>query len=228
MHVSLNMAMSLDGKIATAQRGPVKLGSGYDFQRMGEIRAEHQAVINGAATFRAYPKLLHVQDQALLQRRQALGWSPQPISAIASSRLELPKGTPWEKAVDSERWAFCGAKAPRARINALEKAGVKVVRSRQPRPGAKEILRAFERAGITKVLLEGGGEFNASFLELGLVDKIYLTVVPILIGGKDSPTWCEGKGFKAFPRFRLRSQRELEGELYLEYEKTLAPLGQKP
>ncbi|MGZ3742201.1 MAG: dihydrofolate reductase family protein, partial [Bdellovibrionota bacterium] len=49
MRVSVNMAMSMDGKIATKARGPMKLGSEYDSRRMSEIRSHHDAVINGSS-----------------------------------------------------------------------------------------------------------------------------------------------------------------------------------
>lgn len=221
MRVSINMAMSLDGKIATAARGPVKLGSAYDSRRMAQIRAEHDVVINGAATFRAYPRALAVDGKDLVRARMRKGWAAQPVSAVVSSRLDIPRDTPWEKAVDVERWIFCGARASAVKMKSLEAAGVRVVRGRGARPTAREILSAFARAGLERVLLEGGGEFNASFLEAGLVDQIHLTVVPLIVGGVDSPTWCEGKGFAKghFPRFRLQECRKVKDELYLTYRR---------
>jgi riboflavin-specific deaminase-like protein len=216
------MAMSMDGKIATKARGPVKLGSAYDSRRMAEIRAENEVVINGASTFRAYPYPLVVEGADLLRRRKKAGFTPQPISAIVSSRLDIPRNTPWEKATSVERWVFCGAKAPKAKVASLRAAGVVVVQSRSPRPSPKEILAAFAKAGKNNILVEGGGEFNASFLELGLVHRIYLTLVPILVAGAEAPTWCEGNGFTKgnFPRFRLAKCKNVKGELYLTYERT--------
>nr|AIA15247.1 RibD C-terminal domain protein [uncultured bacterium] len=215
------MAMSMDGKIATKSRGPVKLGSEYDSRRMAEIRAEHDAVINGASTFRAYPKPLHVVGEDLLAARQARGQAEQPISAMVSSRLDIPRGTDWENALSAPRWAFCGAGAEGATVASLRANGVTVVQTPGARPSPKEILEAFRAAGIKSLLLEGGGEFNASFLEQGLVDVIHLTLVPIVVGGAESPTWCEGVGFPKgkFPRFELAECRNVEGELYLTYRR---------
>jgi 2,5-diamino-6-(ribosylamino)-4(3H)-pyrimidinone 5'-phosphate reductase len=217
MWVSINMAMSMDGKIATRSRGPVKLGSAHDDRRMAEIRAEHDVVINGASTFRAYPFPLLVKEKKLVRARERRGLSPHPASAIVSSRLDIPRATPWEKAEAVERWAFCGKSAARSVRESLERSGVRVVHSRAQRPQPRGILSAFRRDGKERVLLEGGGEFNASFLEEGLVDRIHLTLVPILVGGADSPTWCEGQGFRHFPHFRLERCHRLGDELYLTY-----------
>lgn len=219
--ISINMAMSMDGKIATKSRGPVKLGSDYDSRRMAEIRAEHQAVINGASTFLAYPYPLSVEGDDLIKQRASKGWPLQPVSAVVSSLLKIPRGTPWEKAKSHDRWIFCGKEAPMKVQKSLEILGIEVIRGRSSRPQPKEILSGFRKKGIEHILLEGGGEFNASFLEQGLVDQIFLTVVPILVGGSESPTWCEGKGFAKgkFPRFQLVECRNVQGELYLHYRR---------
>ena len=219
--VSINMAMSIDGKIATKARGPVKLGSAFDTRRMREIRAEHDAVVNGSTTFRAHPFPLHVGKRDLVKARLARGLPSEPISAVVSSNLSLPRGTPWELARKANRWVFCGKEAPRSRRQSFEMQGVRVFPCRGKRPSAGEILKAFREAGAERVLLEGGGEFNASFLERGLVDRIYLTVAPLVIGGSDSPTWFEGMGFQRsrFPKFRLSEARQVGDELYLIYDR---------
>jgi riboflavin-specific deaminase-like protein len=223
LRVSINMAISMDGKIATSARGPVKLGSAYDSRRMSELRALHDAVINGASTFKAHPFPLHVVGKALLAARRRRGQSPQPISAIVSSRLEIPRGTPWERARGADRWAFCGRNAPPARVRSLEKSGVRVVRTKGARPSAGEILRELARAGVKSVLVEGGGEFNASFVEQGLVDRVHLTLTPLVIGGAEAPTWLEGKGLAKgkFPRFRLAEVVRKGDELYLTYDRVV-------
>lgn len=218
--VSINMASSLDGKIATKKRGPVKLGSNYDFKRMQEIRAMQDLVICGAGTFRAHPVPLTVREPQLLQERQAAGLSAQPISAIVSSRLNLPRSNPYVQAATIERWIFCGAKAPKSAITFWEKKGIRVIRGRNTIPSAKEIYRYWEKVALRNVLMEGGGELNASFLEANLVDRIYLTLCPILVGGAESPSFFEGKGFRPgkFPKFRLMESRPVGDELYLIYE----------
>jgi riboflavin-specific deaminase-like protein len=219
--VSINMAMSLDGKIATKARGPMKLGTELDSKLMWKIRAANDAVINGAGTFRAYPFPLLVKEPSLIESRRREGKSAHPISAIVSSRLDIKRNTPWEKSTETERWAFCGNKAPSRVIRSLEENGVTVIKAKGVAPVPKEIIVALERAGAKSLLVEGGGELNASFLEKGLVQRVYLTLTNCLVGGRDSPTWVEGKGFplKKFPRLRLADCRREGDELFLVYEK---------
>jgi 2,5-diamino-6-(ribosylamino)-4(3H)-pyrimidinone 5'-phosphate reductase len=216
--VSVNMAASIDGKIATAARGPVALGSPYDRRRMGEIRAAHDAIIMGAATFEAHPYLLDVKSKKLQKARMKAGKTRQPATIIISSRLRFPKGTPFEKDARAERWIFCGKKAPESRISQLRSEGIHIVQIQKLRPEPEDILGILEKVGYEKILLEGGGELNASFFERDLVDRIYLTFCPILIGGKDAPTIFEGKGFKSqFLRWKIEESRRIGQELYLTF-----------
>lgn len=191
------------------------MGSAYDSKRMGEIRALHDAVLNGATTFKAHPFPLGIKDRSLVAKRIRRGKSAQPISAIVSSALRIPRGTPWEKS-KGERWAFCGKAASASTRNSLESKGVKVIVSSRKRPEPKEIVDELRKAGVKNLLLEGGGALNASFLEAGLVDQIYLTVVPKVLGGSEAPTWLEGQGM-AIKSFRLKKCRRVGDELYLEY-----------
>ena len=219
MQVSINMAMSMDGKIATKERGPIKLGSALDSARMDELRSENDIVVNGSGTFRAYPFPLRVKSRRLQGIRLKKGLKRQPVSAIVSSHLDISLSTPWQMAYGIERWVICGAKAPTKRIRLLEQSGVRVFVAKTERPQPKEILALFALAGCRNILLEGGGEFNAAFLEQNLVDTIHLTVVPVLVGGAESPTFFEGKGLRVFSRFRLTRCVNKKGELFLTYKR---------
>lgn len=50
----------------------------------------------------------------------------------------------------------------------------------------RRCLRALGKRGVTSLLVEGGGELNASFLREGLVNQVYLYVAPILMGGHNA------------------------------------------
>ncbi|MCO5141653.1 MAG: dihydrofolate reductase family protein [Oligoflexia bacterium] len=214
--ISINMSMSLDGKIATKARKAAKFSSEYDTRRMAEIRAEHDMVLNGMGTFLVHPYVLRVNEPSFVEKRVANGLSEQPISALTSSTLEIPEGSKWEQDQSGvERWAFTGKNHSALVAERLEKSGIRIIKLPSERPGPQEISTYAHQEGVKNILLEGGGILNASFLEADLVDRIYLTMVPVIIGGDSAPTWVEGKGFEApYPHFVLDNYEERGGEFY--------------
>jgi riboflavin biosynthesis pyrimidine reductase len=188
---------------------------------MQEIRAMQDVIVMGAGTFMAHPKPLLVKHKKLKKLRVNLGFSAEPATAIVSSRLDFVANTPWERSTSIERFVFCGNRYNKAAKARLEANGVKVICGRGPRASAKEMLEYFGTKKFKKLLLEGGGELNASFFAQDLVDRIYLTFCPILIGGQDSPTIFEGQGLvkNQFLKWRLRRCETKGSELYLVYDR---------
>jgi riboflavin-specific deaminase-like protein len=222
MVVSINIATSLDGKIATPARGPIALGTPLDRRMMKQIRAQHDVIVMGASTFLAYPKPLLVKEPSLVRARLKKGKSAEPATAIVSSQLDIPKGSAWELDTSVERIVFCGRKAKMSVLSRLEKNGVKVVLCKGDRPSPPELLRFFASQGFSKVLVEGGGELIASFLETDLVDQLFITLCPWTIGGREAPTFFEGQGFskqKNFLGWKLKQCRKVASELYLIYQR---------
>jgi len=65
----------------------------------------------------------------------------------------------------------------------------------------------------------GGGKLVASVLAAGLVDELWLTVCPLILGGADAPTPVEGKGFLAdlAPKLELLAVKQVGQEVFLHY-----------
>jgi riboflavin biosynthesis pyrimidine reductase len=84
------------------------------------------------------------------------------------------------------------------------------------RPAA--VLRELAARGMREVLVEGGGELHFAFAREHLVDDIYVTITPRLIGG-DAPSLLDGRGFlkKNHLELALVSQRRVGDELFLHY-----------
>src|SRR5699024_12824405 len=59
-----------------------------------------------------------------------------------------------------------------------------------------EVVDILGEKGVSSLIIQGGGNINASFLENKLVDKVVLYFAPKLVGGKDAPTFFEGSGFE--------------------------------
>ena len=81
------------------------------------------------------------------------------------------------------------------------------------------LLDRLEERGARRVLVEGGGALNAAFVEAGLVDELFVTIAPALLGGGAAPTPVDGAGLGMGERMRLalESVREVDGELFCHY-----------
>jgi riboflavin biosynthesis pyrimidine reductase len=96
-------------------------------------------------------------------------------------------------------------------------AEVVVLPRRQVR--AADIVRTLEERGQCRILVEGGGELNFAFFKENLVDELYVTVTPRIIGGADAPTPVDGAGFlrAALKTLELVSSRRRGDEVFLRY-----------
>src|SRR5205807_3894171 len=87
------------------------------------------------------------------------------------------------------------SRAPKTRIEILERRGVKVfVCGKGSLVSLKILLQTLRKLGIRKILLEGGGALNWSMLSSGLVDEVSVAITPRILGGEKAVTLVEGKG----------------------------------
>ncbi|MEE2679289.1 MAG: bifunctional diaminohydroxyphosphoribosylaminopyrimidine deaminase/5-amino-6-(5-phosphoribosylamino)uracil reductase RibD [Myxococcota bacterium] len=179
--VMLKLASSLDGRIATA-RGESRWITGPESRAaVHRLRARVDALVIGAATARA-------DDPELTARRgdTVVHW---PVRVVADPDLSVPATARLYAATAGEAWALCGSRPPAARRRALEARGARVLpvrrvgRSLDLRAG----LRRLARAGLSEILVEGGGQLAASLLRAGLVDELHWFTAPRLLGGDARP-----------------------------------------
>ncbi len=87
------------------------------------------------------------------------------------------------------------SRAPKNRIESLERRGVRVFVCGEGRLiSVKILLQILRKLGIRKILLEGGGALNWSMLSSGLVDEVSVAITPRILGGEKAVTLVEGKG----------------------------------
>ena len=105
-HVTVNMAMSLDGKITTYRREDIVLGSKHDRRLMDVLRAEAGAVIVGAGTVKhdGHPILMRHKD--LLDKRVSRGLAHHPINVVLSRKLDVPLTRPIFRHAATEKIVF--------------------------------------------------------------------------------------------------------------------------
>ncbi|MCZ0811741.1 MAG: bifunctional diaminohydroxyphosphoribosylaminopyrimidine deaminase/5-amino-6-(5-phosphoribosylamino)uracil reductase RibD [Pseudomonadota bacterium] len=180
-HLTLKLAMSLDGRIATAS-GDSQWITGPEARRMVHaMRARHDAVMVGAGTARADDPMLTVRG---------LGITGQPVRVVVSRRLDLPLMSQLaQSAREVPLWLCHGPDPDAALAEAWDGVGATRIAcdltGRQLDMGS--VLRALGEKGITRVFCEGGGGLAASLLGAGLVDELVVFRAGIAIGAEGLP-----------------------------------------
>lgn len=218
-HTTLILAMSADGKISDRGRSPARFGSAADQAHLEAQVALADAVLFGAGTLRAYGTTMSVRDEGLRAARQQRGQAPQPIQMVCSASGELDPGARFfAQAVP--RWLLTTSEgAQRWQATAAFERVWTVPLTPQGAMDWPRIGRSLAQQAIGRVAVLGGGQLTAALLAAGLVDEIWLTVCPLVLGGATAPTPVDGAGFWASqaPRLQLLSVTQNAQEVFLHY-----------
>lgn len=202
--VTLKLATSLDGRIATAA-GESKWITGESARLQGHrLRAAHDAVLVGVETVLADDPELTVR----LPGRPV----DQPLRVVMDSRLRTPASA---KIARGDTLILTAA--PPAPVGT---AVVEQIDSEDGRPTPAAALSAIRRKGATSVLIEGGGQVAASFLRAGLVDRLEWFRAPILLGAEGRPCVAalEVANLAVAPQFRRVSAEPVGDDLWERYD----------
>jgi diaminohydroxyphosphoribosylaminopyrimidine deaminase/5-amino-6-(5-phosphoribosylamino)uracil reductase len=196
---TLKAAMTLDGKIATV-KGHSKWITGEAARAdVHRLRDTHDAVLVGVGTVLA--------DDPWLTCRLPHG--RDPIRIVVDSQLRTPPRAHLLPRRKGPRTIIAaGEHVDAAKERALVRAGAEVWRlpvQRNGRIRLNELASRLGREGITSVLVEGGGEIHAAFLDARYGDELVLYIAPKVIGGP-AKSWVGGAGLASLAsahRFRL-------------------------
>jgi diaminohydroxyphosphoribosylaminopyrimidine deaminase/5-amino-6-(5-phosphoribosylamino)uracil reductase len=181
--VTLKLATSLDGRIAT-HGGESKWITGEAARARGHLlRARNDAILIGSGTALA-------DDPALTCRLPGL--EPRsPVRVVMDGRLRLPPGHRLvTQAHQVPTWIVTLTGADRARSQSYSAAGAEVIEvapDGDGHPDAVATLKALAKRGITRLLVEGGAHIAAAMLGAGLVDRLECFRAPSVIGGDGAP-----------------------------------------
>jgi diaminohydroxyphosphoribosylaminopyrimidine deaminase / 5-amino-6-(5-phosphoribosylamino)uracil reductase len=201
--ITLKLATTLDGKIATGS-GESQWITGPEARRMAHVlRGRHDAVLAGVGTVMA--------DNPELTCRIA-GFRPTPVvRVIVDSHLRTPLTSKLaQTASEVPLWFLVRDGVDPARREAFVDIGAKVIDVASGAAGIElaDGLAALAQEGLTRVLVEGGGQVAASFIRADLVDCIAWFHAPAVMGGDGWPA-VQGFGMEkiaTLPRFiRTRS-----------------------
>jgi riboflavin-specific deaminase-like protein len=218
-YVSINVAMTADGKLAPANRHFTPFTSKRDQDMMLELRAEFDAVMSGARTVDTGEVTLGTGGEKWRKKRRSLGLKEEHIRVIASGSGTLdPKAHIFTSKRPTSPIIILTTERAGDRLPALQKAADAVHVSRGKELDFREALLWLRKNwGVKRLLCEGGGAINGGLFLAGVVNEIYLTIAPVILGGCDSPTVADGNGFPkladALP-LKLKRLQRVGDELY--------------
>lgn len=201
--VTLKVAMSLDGKIATFT-GDSKWITGDEVRvRVHHLRAEHDAIMVGIGTV--------VADDPLLTVRLPHE-SKQPWRIVVDSRLRIPLNSRLVQTACEIPTivATVQGKCPKEEKELLATHGVEIWELSE-RGGKVDLCALLDELGkreITSILLEGGATLNAAALKANIVDKFVFFLAPKIIGGARAPGPVGGIGVRYLQEAFLISDLE--------------------
>lgn len=197
-YVTVKVAQSLDGKIATGS-GQSKWISGIQArQQVQQIRSEVDGILVGVETVLADDPRLTVRGsrQKAGRRRVAL-----PVKIVLDSKLRTP---PTARIFHSGGRVVIATthRADVRREHRLVRSGAQVLRlpARGQRVQWAALLEALAERGIAHLLIEGGAEVMGSAFDAGCVDRLICFISPKVIGGRKAPSSVGGKGASVLSR----------------------------
>ena len=208
--LTLKLATSFDGRIATATGESQWITGPAARRAVHAMRARHDAVLVGGGTARADDPSLTVRD---------LGVRHQPVRMVWSRHLDLPlDGGLARTAGEIPVWICHGLDADAGLQKVWSDLGARLFGlpigpGRQIDP--RSALQAVGRAGLTRVFCEGGGTLAATLLAADLVDELMVFTAGLAIGAEGRPA-LGAMGIDRLsdaPRFQLSDTRTIGGDV---------------
>jgi diaminohydroxyphosphoribosylaminopyrimidine deaminase/5-amino-6-(5-phosphoribosylamino)uracil reductase len=187
--VTLKLATSLDGRIATRTGASQWITSVASRARVQALRAAVDAVMVGSRTVRADDPRLTVREGETPRARQ-------PLRVVVDRALATP---PEARLLRETGRALVATTvdAPAAAEAALVAAGAEVVRVAAAGDGAVDLVALLEglaKRDVLHVLVEGGGGLAGALLDRDLVDEVVWFVAPVILGGAGAVPAVGGVG----------------------------------
>jgi len=185
--VTLKIAESLDGKIATSKGESKWISNSDSRQHVQKIRSYVDAIMVGSNTvIKDNPRLL---PKGYYRRN--------PVRVVVDSRLKIPLDSKLVKTAEKAPLIIATTKLSSERKKRLlnkKNVNVIVIKSSKTGVNLEDLLKILGRMGILHILAEGGAELAGSLCDKKLVDRILFFISPKIIGGRDAITSIKGRG----------------------------------
>jgi riboflavin-specific deaminase-like protein len=216
--VFANMAMTVDGKIATANRAVHSFGSRRDLANLYALRATADAILCGARTVEISESILGNGGEKFRRLRLKNGRGEFPLRIIVSGSGSMDPAAKIFQKRFSPIVILTTERASAKKLAELRQLADAVKICGQTEINFSAALRWLRKEfGVNRLLCEGGGELNDALFRAGLVDELHLTICPKIFGGRTAPTIADGLGFETLAqagKFRIHTIKQFEGELF--------------
>jgi 2,5-diamino-6-(ribosylamino)-4(3H)-pyrimidinone 5'-phosphate reductase len=207
--VTINCAMTADGKIAGRSRRQLRISSPPDLDRVRSLRTSSDAILVGVGTVLADDP--HLTIKGLPRERN-------PLRVVLDSTGRTP---------DHARVLDDRARTLMVTAEGCTRTwpGAEVLRTGMKKVDLEGVLDYLYHQGVRELMVEGGGETIFSFFQQGLVDRYTVFVGSLVVGGRSSPTPVDGEGLaeEEATRLRLVDCERLGDGVLLSYEVVDAP-----
>ena len=207
--IVLSAAMTLDGKIGQ-RNNKVVLSSKSDKIRVHKLRSKFDAILVGKNTVE--------QDDPLLTVRHAKG--KNPIRIILDSHGTIKNTSKIIKTAKNIPTIIVTSQLVSKRnFSRLKNLPLDVIVCGKNQVNVRKLVPILCKKGIKKILLEGGGTLNLSFLKNNLINEIIITITPFVLGSENSINLFEGilKPTKTLSSFKLKKVQKNTNEIVLNY-----------
>ena len=208
--ILLSAAITLDGKIGQRNK-KVVLSSKSDKIRVHKLRSKFDAILVGKNTVE--------QDNPLLTVRHVKG--KNPIRIILDSRGTIKNASKIIKTAKNVPTIIVTSQlVSKSNFSRLKNLPLDIIVCGKNQIDIKKLVPILCKKGIKKILLEGGGTLNLSFLKNNLINEIIVTVTPFVLGSENSVNLFEGilKPIKTLPSFKLKNVQRNANEVILNFK----------
>jgi riboflavin-specific deaminase-like protein len=217
-YVTVNMAMTTDGKIATANRAVSSFGSARDRENLLALRASADAVMAGARTVDSNKINLGPGPARYRRLRLKRGLGEYNLRIVASRSGTVKPQSEIFKRRFSPIIILTTHRATASRLKLLRGLADEVKICGRGEINFRTVFRWLRKKWhVRRLVCEGGGEVNDALFRAGVVDELHLTICPKIFGGRDAPTIADGLGVARLAQaalLKLKSARRVGDELF--------------
>jgi len=199
-YITLKAGISIDGKITDYKENSKWISSENARLFSQKLREINDGIIVGINTV--------LKDNPQLTYRGKI--KKRFYRIILDTYLKIPLNANVLKYKENHKTIIVTSSfASQKKIKNLIKKDIEVLitKTRNRMIDLKALLKKLGEIGIARLIVEGGGTVNYSFLEENLVDKLVLFIAPKIIGGNKSKNFVDGKGFRLNESIEIKNGR---------------------